>query len=373
MKAKLVFVLALFPFLTRAQDATVTRNTGFYLLFDQDVFAPAYNEDRNYTMGLNIGVFGPFADKNAFGLPFLRKKVDHFFGFDAIHCRNDILTQASLSLYSSAFTPLDIANPNPIPGDRPYASVLMLGSGYISVNEPARYALLTEFNIGALGLNLGKAVQSYIHEHHWAGSTRPIPMGWHNQISNGGEPTMLYRLLLRRLIHEHNWPKPFRDQTMHRFQLNATAEGMVGYYTNAAIGMEARAGLFSNPFWDMYSGSSTGMNQAPPPGQKMPFFECWTYGALRMRVVGYNALLQGQFRKTDYRMTAAQINRLIGEYEMGLGVRIWRIQLLWGIIAGRSPEYSGDYSRPHIWGSAMVRANWPIQAKEYSPCEYSRH
>ena len=354
-------------------EEAFVRAAGFYIYSDQDVLVNKFNEDRNYTMGLHLGAFGPFADKNYLAIPYLRKKIDHFFGFDSIHCENDFLTRASITLYGSGYTPLDIAQSEPIIGDRPYASLLMLGAAFLSVNEPSNYSLLTEFNIGALGLGHAREAQSYIHRNHWLGSTRPIPQGWHNQISEGGEPTVLYRVVYRRLWFENDWKKYFRGYSMHRFQLIGIGEAMLGYYTNAAFGVEARAGLFSNPFWDMISGTSTGMSQYANPKKKPPFFEAFAYGALRSRLVGYNALLQGQFRSTAYRMNASAINRLIGEYEWGLGLRLWNVQLLWGIQAGRSAEYSGDFARPHIWGTAMIRVNWTIEKKEEgSPCDYSQ-
>ena len=36
----------------------IPRSLGFYLHTDQDAFQNAFNEDRNYTMGVSIGVFG---------------------------------------------------------------------------------------------------------------------------------------------------------------------------------------------------------------------------------------------------------------------------------------------------------------------------
>ena len=60
----------------------IPRNWGFYLHSDQDIFQKSYNEDRNYTMGISLGVFGDFADKNKLGLPWVRRKIDGWLGFD---------------------------------------------------------------------------------------------------------------------------------------------------------------------------------------------------------------------------------------------------------------------------------------------------
>ena len=36
---------------------------GVYVLTDQDVLQKPYNEDRNYTMGILIGAYGPWAKR----------------------------------------------------------------------------------------------------------------------------------------------------------------------------------------------------------------------------------------------------------------------------------------------------------------------
>lgn len=342
------------------------RQAGIFVLTDQDVFQKAYNEDRNYTMGILIGVYGPFTDKNYLLFPFLRKKIDGLLGFDSVHRKNDALERYALSLFGSGFTPLDIANPLPVRDDRPYASLLAIASSHTSAKLSGRrpWSLTTELSIGVLGLNIAKNAQSHIHENHWLGSQRPLPMGWHNQISHGGEPTLLYRATCRNLIYEYGKINPKRHVKVQRLQISALYEGMIGYYTNAAAGVDVRLGFFTNPFWDANTGMSTGMSEAPTEGPKpKDGFEMFLYGSLRGRLVGYNALLQGQFRKSVHTMSATQIERLVGEYEFGLGIRLWKVQAFWGIIAGRSPEYRAQMQRPHVWGSVMLRYNFNYTEK----------
>ena len=346
-----------------SRSDSVSKPTGFYLYSDQDRFFDKYNEDRNYTMGANIGIFGPVADKNYLLFPWLRKKVDVLFGVDQLHCRNNQLNFPGFSLFISGFTPLNLDTINPIIGDRPYASLLAFSSSYLSADDLSGTAILSELNVGLLGLGIAPNVQTYIHENHWLGSTRDVPRGWHNQISDGGEPTLMYRIGFRKRLIEQRWD-PEKWSNVKRFQVVGTAEGMLGYYTNAAIGVEAKLGFFSNNFWDMASGTSLGGNQAGKGAKiKTPCIEGYLFAALRQRVVGYNALLQGQFRKTAYRMGAPDIERLIGEYDFGIGIKVWKINLQWGVISGRSPEYRGEEARPHIWGSFLLRFAWDIDVK----------
>jgi len=343
---------------------TVSKPTGFYLYSDQDRFLNKYNEDRNYTMGVNLGIFGPVADKNYLVVPWLRKKVDHLLGVDQLHCPNNQFIFPTFSLFVSGFTPLNLDSAIPIIGDRPYGSIVALTSGYVSANRRKGFAILSELNVGMLGTGIAPKVQTFIHERHWLGSTRPVPQGWGNQISDGGEPTLMYRIGYRKRLLEQPWPSK-KWQNIKRYQVVGTMEGMMGYYTNVALGIEAKFGFFSNNFWEMASGTSLGGNQGGLGERpaKAPLLEVYAFGALRERVVGYNALLQGQFRNTAYRMGAPDIERLVGEYDFGIGARIWKVNIQWGIISGRSPEYRGAYARPHIWGSLLVRATWNIDVK----------
>ncbi|MBC7776331.1 MAG: lipid A deacylase LpxR family protein [Phycisphaerae bacterium] len=343
---------------------SIFKTTGFYFYTDQDFFVDKYNEDRNYTMGVNLGIFGPVADQNFLGMPWLRKKVDKFSGVDQHHCANNQFNFPGFSVFVSGFTPLNLDTLNPIIGDRPYASLVCLSSSYVSANRLMGWAVLSELNVGMLGLQLAPDFQIKVHEEHWLGSTRPTPRGWHNQISNGGEPTLMYRIGYRKRLLEQFW-KVEKWPNAKRFQLIGTAETMLGYYTNASVGVEAKLGFFSNNFWEMASGTSLGGNQQGQgqPKIKSPFVEAYLYAAFRQRVVGYNALLQGQFRRTAYRMGASDIERLVGEYDLGIGARIWKINIQLGVISGRSPEYRGDYARPHIWGSFLLRASWDMRFK----------
>ena len=258
---------------------------GVYIYTDQDIFPDlihpkrkvAFNEDRNYTMGMIIGYFGMTANSNYWGVPLLRKQVDRFLGFDCWHCENDAISRASMFILGNAFTPLDIERTDVVEGDRPYASLLLLGSSFTSADDDAGLSITTELGIGALGLNHGKVFQSTIHREHWLGSTRPVPLGWHNQISNGGEPTFLYRVNFRKRFFEQNWNSE-KYPAQHRFQLIGTGEGMVGYYNNVAAGVEARVGYFSNPFWDMVSGVGTGMNQNPSTQVRQAPVEFFLFG-----------------------------------------------------------------------------------------------
>jgi hypothetical protein len=284
-------------------------------------------------------------------------------------------TRSAFYLASGAFTPRDIVSSEPVRNDRPYGSVLYLGSRYISVIGATRsikpYSITSELNIGLLGTHVGNAVQSYIHERNLAGNIRPVPRGWGNQISNGGEPTAMYRLQYQQRTVETKWkvlmdPKSETSDAYNKFQFVTQVEGMLGYYTNVCVGAFARYGFFSNPFWDLTGGLGSGSSQNPVnPRRRLP--ECYIFGGLRARAVGYNALLQGQFRHSAHRFRTSQIEHLIAEYEYGAVLRWRSVALLYQPLIGRSPEYLGDTRRQHLWGALMLRLNWSPDANGNRP------
>jgi hypothetical protein len=369
----LFFFIATTLFLN-AQDSPPPGFEGFQILIEQDFFSKKYNEDRNYTMGVSLNLLGRKTDSFYFLVPIVRRGIEKLLGITPMF-GNKINTHSTFYLACGAFTPLDLEQTKPIVNDRPYASILYLGSRYISVieSDPTKkpYSITSEVNVGLLGTNIGKAVQSYIHEKHIAGSVRPVPRGWHNQISNGGEPTLMYRLQYQQQTFESHWKRPLNNEEpegekFKRFQIVTQAESMLGYYTNVAVGAFARFGFFRNPFWDLTGGLGSGSNQNPPAQNKKPV-EFYVFGGLRGRLVGYNALLQGQFRKSAHTFSAVKINRLIIEYEWGLVAR-WRwITLMYEPYVGRSPEYFSEENRQHIWGNFLIRVNWAKDANGNSP------
>jgi hypothetical protein len=348
------------------------RIEGFFIHVDQDFFAKKYNQDRNYTMGATIAVLGPATDSACFGIPFLRRKFERLLGLDTLFGQR-FNTRSAFYLACGAFTPFDLAASAPVRNDRPYGSVLYFGSRYISVIESnpfaKPYSITSELNVGLLGTHIGKAVQSHIHEKYFP--ERPIPRGWSNQISDGGEPTAMYRLQFQQRTIETQWrlkydPKNEESESYKKFQFVTQAEGMLGYYTNLSVGAFARFGFFSNPFWDLTGGLGSGSSQNPVnPNRRLPEF--YLFGGLRARAVGYNALLQGQFRRSAHRFKASQIDHLVAEYEYGAVLRYRWIALLYQPIVGRTPEYLGDTRRQHLWGTVLLRVVWARDANGNRP------
>ncbi len=331
---------------------------------DQD-FLGRDNQDRNYTMGFELSVSSSkaFERKNYFVIPWLRRQVDHLFGLKEINTDTNFIRPfiSTISLLGSGFTPLDLERNTVDPADRPYGSLVVIGSSRTTaMNEdasadentgelPTKYAISTGLFIGMLGLPIAKNVQSYIHENQWFGSTRPVPQGWNNQISNGGEPTLLYNYqVLTPLVtlREHNVKS-----------LETTFDGAVqlGYYTNFSIGLNTKLGRFDTDYWAV---SNMLNNVAQNPSTKSNRRVKWNFVlSARLRYVAYNGLLQGQFRQSEFTLAQADVSPFIVEAFVGLDVILFnRMTIAFKPIMLRTAEFKGA-GRNHTWGSFGLSYN----------------
>jgi hypothetical protein len=341
-------------------------------LVDQDAFVGRLNEDRNYTMGVLVQLAGAFVKPEQdqglgryAGWAGPLRAVDDLLGVDRVHAavaaRSPTWREShTLTFGVTAFTPHDLMQAAPIRDDRPYASLAVLSVTRATTNydesgtvpDHERVVVQSELTIGmlapqVLGWGIAENVQTDIHRSmRRAGSTNPPdPMGWSHQISNGGEATARYRLGVTRLIGQ----SPMHD-------LALTAEGNVGYYTNAAMGAQMRVGLIGGDFSEFNSNPSSLGNEMPmsPRRQRRWPFQLYLFAAGRGRAVLYNALLQGQFRHSDVRLSWDEVSHTVMEFETGVAF-VWRaVELRWTVLAGRTSEYEVGEHRTHTWGEAYV-------------------
>ncbi len=314
-----------------AQDQIRDRGVGIYA--DQDMFVPLFNQDRDYTMGVAVEFF----DQKS-GVYWLEDGLGwlaHRLGVGRV---NEKSTR-SFILGSIAYTPDDIGNPAPIHDDRPYASLLYLGNKRVRADEDA--ALGVELQVGLLGTPVAREVQRTLHSWYRdiAGSVEPVePRGWDHQISNGGEPTARLRLAwAERLVHDTgNW------------DVATTWDLSLGYQTNASAGLSARWGAIGSPFWTLPFDPINRGNFLP----SLSGDEWYVWSAYRLRAVGYDVLLQGQFRDSDVTFSADDLERFV--HEAGVGITwAWRPMQLTVSINAKTPELKTGVTathRTHVWG-----------------------
>ncbi len=314
---------------------------GWAVYLDQDFFVPSKNEDRDYTMGFGVEWFWE-AEPQAVGildkaLAYLNEKVGQKNASAAF--------QKSLLFGSTTFTPENLGDPNPIFNDRPYASIWYLSSKRIAIrrsdplDENGRdTAFGSEFLVGLLGTNLSENFQTEFHRAYRSVSNtdEPVdPLGWDHQISDGGEPTLRYRLSFGQSLVKEQF-----------FDIAYTSDISLGYQTNASVGAQFRIGKRDSGFWTLpYDPINLG---SFIPGQQGS--ELYFWGAYRARLVGYDALLQGQFRSSDVTFSYNEIEPLVHETGFGAtyGHRRFQVSLS---ASYKSPELKSATERSHFWGS----------------------
>jgi hypothetical protein len=331
---------------------------GFNVLVDQDVlWEPAFDQD--YTMGLEFVAQGCFVRNARLSAPL--EGLDRLLGLGRAHERlrreDESYTAHSVSFGNVAFTPskAQLGETQPIPDDRPYANLL-----YVKVRRTSARggrALVTDLTLGLLGLRVGEWVQTKIHE-----GRDVIPGGWPNQISDGGELTLKYRVSPRwRLAHA--FPADARRGPWG-FDLAASVEANAGYYTNVAWGVSARAGLIRSPWWAFERNAIADVRVSRADTRRRardPFVrEAYVWASGGTTVWLYNGLLEGQFRDSAVTLgfdekSAAPLRRLTGDAQAGGTLRIRWLGL--GITYGvqwLTPTFGGPKNRVHSWGSIYL-------------------
>ncbi|MGB1110712.1 MAG: lipid A deacylase LpxR family protein [Gammaproteobacteria bacterium] len=337
------FRFALIALLLSLLSPAHANDQGIGIYFDQDFLIPARNEDRDYTMGVAVEYF---RDQDSADVPLLDWAHDSLDGWlrpgtdaDGTRLRRGIM------LGSTTFTPDDIANPNPIVTDRPYASIFYVSLKRVKASDDL--AVGTDLQLGLLGLNLANEFQTWVHGRYRdiEGGDEPVdPRGWGHQISDGGEPTARYRFSVSQKLWEQ------RD----RWDVSANGGFALGYQTNAHLGMSARLGWLKSEFWTLPYDPINRGNALPSTHED---FELYVWGAFRARAVAYDAMLQGQFKHSDVTVASSDIKRLV--HEAGIGATIgWGHLAFTAALNAKTGEMEGTVDRTHVWGGLYLNARF---------------
>lgn len=340
------------------QDRYPTR-WGVLIQLDQDVLLPTpINQDRNYTMGLSIGARGRWIHDLRLDVPLAF--LDEYLGPNRLRRwlhtegrRTDLQAAADvidhdwrLALQGSGFTPDDLEATEVIRDDRPYGSLVVLSLSHVSRASWRDVAVRTRLVLGALGLSAAEHLQTLVHQTiRGEGDTTPAdPLGWHHQISDGGEPTGLYEAAVLWQV----WRRSFTDLVLD-------AGGSVGYYTQLNSGLSLRLGLplgdpllTDGPNMGIISVADDGHARAEPQR-----FGAWLQLDARGRIMGYNALLQGQLRDSDHTLAHRDVEVFLFEPEASVVLALWGWTASFKVVA-RSPEHQLAERRWHAWGGLTL-------------------
>lgn len=348
-------------------------DTGWAVQLDQDVFWPP-SADKDFTQGTQFEWSG---QRTRGWFP---RQIFHLIDWPAGKLLHDKALRATtgaayesnvFQLGFSGFTPRKgdasecaafapprvnksgegcvLSDTAPLFDDRPYAGLLYVRTRRSSVRE--RSAWVSELTLGLLGTNIGKGVQTFVHRHV---SHDVAPGGWHHQISDGMELTGKYRLA-------HRWAAFAGgcecSNDAHVLDVSTNAEGNLGYYTNIGGHGRVRLGLLrSTPLTIEVHGSDPSLPRQARAGGWLK--EAYVWGTWGGFLWGYNALLQGQFRKTDVALSfddgPARLRRFGRTWQAGATIRAGRVTATYNV-TWQSPVFDGPNSRTHSWGTVLIQ------------------
>lgn len=328
--------------------------TAMWVLHDNDGWPHPGNslKDDNYSAGIELGAHGRVIASAGLSRP-----LDGLDWLTRVNTRHAGRTRHfhSAQLFGQAFTPDVLDSAAPQRDDRPFASLVGLSVRHLSAGgRSGDEVWSSEVAVAWLGLDFARQVQTLLHRtRRWmTGNPTPVdPLGWDNQISEGGEPTALYRVhYQRRLGGAVSGP------ARKHWQVVGGLEGSVGYQTNAAAAVSARVGAFTSEFWEFSSGfRSAGVGRQQPPVAGVPRWDLFAFGLVRPRVVAYNALLQGQFRHSVH---TVPLKRVVGEWEGGVGASLplggYDLQAVVQVVQGRTTEFVAPKARLYTWGTVLL-------------------
>ena len=319
--------------------------SGWSVFLDQDflVVNPGNSEtnDRNYTMGFGLSLSGARNSKGIFA-----SSRDWFDEQLLVYTDDPSATIESMhtTTYGMAvYTPDDLENEFVIQGDRPYASLMYMSNSKLKAYKKGE-STETTLMIGMLGLDVAKEIQKFAHNN--LNASNEDPLGWDNQISDGGELTALYSVKKKILVSSCY----AADKMSSDISYSLSAD--VGYMVNMAIGLDMRWGYIGTPY---YLHTTT-------PVSNYNYYSCYDcrvhdnyfFLNFRLRAVAYNAILQGQFRDSKLTIDSQDIENITFETSLGwvysLGSE-WKIAYA---VNYKSREFKGSEAEDHLYGGLYL-------------------
>lgn len=336
-----------------AADSPDADVSGVRIQLDNDLFAAGGDRDRDYTGGLAVTVSGPAARDSFVSLDPLVARLDRWLLPKSVQDPSvQDSAQASVqggSVHHAmqfgliAFTPEDLSATGPLYDDRPYASLLFLANGRVTLAADGRTAWVSNLTVGALGLEISRQAQEQIHR--ITGSDRPY--GYAHQISANGEPTARYTLARQSL---------WIANPSGTFDVKTSLQGSVGYLTEASAAVSMRIGRFDSPWWG-FAPELTDYTAAPVPVAQRQHGrpELYFFTGARAKARAYNAFLQGQFRHSEVKYSASEVEPLIFEAWVGVVTQLFeQTQLSYTVTCQTKEVRSGKAARDALWGAVQL-------------------
>ena len=346
MCRRTILVLLWFYFTSVSADQynSESYNSGWQINADNDLLT-GQGTDRDYTGGIAVTLSGKRAQEYLVSIDGWRAEIDDLIKFPHLYQSSHHMSYHSQQYGMTLFTPDDIDSVTPVYDDRPYASLFFMSNTEFTVVPEKNTAYVSILTIGFLGLDLAEDVQRSLHSI----TDSDVPSGWQNQVSSGGEPTAMLTYGVQNKLY-------FSDNQ----QLKLEYEANLGFITDVNAGFSWRWGRINSPWWAFNPYQSKYMQQSMPvfssnSAEHKDEFYLWAGGRLNLRV--YNALLQGQFRHSEVKVSSEDLERLVAEYWFGVTREFAKKYYTSIFIRGHTDEFKGPNARSAAWiGLVFSRA-----------------
>jgi hypothetical protein len=316
--------------------------TSWALRIDNDLFSGAHS-DQDYSWGLVIGTT-PRSDRGV--SRWLGNALNTLTGTPALGSLTAQSDERRRGSYAGliALTPGTLRSSDPIPGDRPFASLVFLGVDELATRVDADRRRYTSLTVGALGTTLAPRLHGVVHR--WVGDEHP--QGWSNQVSAGGEPTIIYRVAWIDVIAARSFAGGAR------VDISSARSMSIGALTYVSASASARLSRGVADECPEYS-ELLDYGLGPLGCESSSLQPRWSTSAgVRAKIIGYNALLQGQFRDSALRVRPDNLRRTQGEAWLALEHRSDIAEVSYFIRYATRELRRGVGARDMIWAGFTV-------------------
>ena len=207
------------------------------------------------------------------------------------------------------FTPGEITAPEPIFDDRPYGSLFYISNTELTVAPANNKAWLSTLTFGFLGLKAAESIQDALHT--VTGSD--VANGWDNQISSGGEPTLMYTLS-RQDNHIDAVPEALRHELKTAYEAN------IGFSTDINASLSWRWGRINTPWYGFNPQHAEYIQLGAPVvagNESAGKGELYIWAGTSVKYRFYSSLMQGQFRESIVKFSSDEVEKPLAQIWLG--------------------------------------------------------
>jgi len=294
--------------------------------------------DEDYSGGFNLTFRGKGVEDQFASLHQPLDWLDRKIGLDQRARISPNSARIEYGIYT--FTPKDLDESKPLKDARPYASLIFIASSHDRYQPTGEISWQSTLTLGVIGLDIAADIQKGIHSIR----NSEEPKGWDNQISDGGEPTARYSLARQQLLYKNG----------SGLEIKTTAQGSVGYLTDASWGMSLRAGRIYTP-WYSFNPELTNYGERPTPTDLGKPSESYFWAGFDLKARAYNVFLQGQFRDSEVTYDSGDLNLGIVEGWAGYTYVFQNgYSLAYSARWQTSELKNGKADRNYFWGTLSI-------------------